>query len=71
MFETYKFRNENHDDLFLSWATIKPVTKVSRARWHKNILSLSGMDTKVFLLTYVEVLHYPLHITKEYISMIF
>ena len=64
MFETYKFRNENCDDLFLAWATIKPVTKVSPARWLKNIVSLSGMDTKVFLLTYVEVLHYSLHITK-------
>ena len=28
MLETSKFRNENHDDLFLSWATKKPVTKV-------------------------------------------
>ena len=48
MLETYKFRNENHDDLFLSWATKKPVTKVSRARWLKSILLLSGINTKVF-----------------------
>ena len=48
MLETYKFRNENHYDLFLSWATKKPVTKVSLAWWLKTILSLSGIDTKVF-----------------------
>ena len=29
MFETFKFRNENHNDLFLFWVTKKPVTKVS------------------------------------------
>ena len=41
MLETSKFRNENHNDLFLSWATKKPVTKVSLARWLKTIFSLS------------------------------
>ena len=30
---------------FYPWATIKPVTKVSLARWHKTIHSLSGIDT--------------------------
>ena len=42
----YKFRNESHDDL--AWATKKPVTKVSLARWLKCVLSLSGIVTKVF-----------------------
>ena len=45
---TSKFGNENHDYLFLSWATIKSVTKVPLARWLKTILVLSGVDTKVF-----------------------
>ena len=48
MLETSKFRNENHDDLFLSWATKKPVTKVSLAMWLKTVLLLSGINTKVF-----------------------
>ena len=32
MFETCKFKNKNYDDMFLSWATIKPVTRVSHTR---------------------------------------
>ena len=48
MLETFKFRNENHDDLYLSWETKKPETKVSLARWLKTVLSLSGIDTEVF-----------------------
>ena len=34
--------------IFLSWATKKPVTKLSLARWFKTVLSLSGIDTKDF-----------------------
>ena len=68
--ETSKLSNENHDYLFLSFATHKPVTKVPLARWLKTILSLSRIDTKVFMLTYIEVLHYPAHISKEYLSPI-
>ena len=50
MFETSKFRNENHyfHQLFSSWATKKPVTKVSLARWLISVLPSSGIDTKVF-----------------------
>ena len=40
-------------------------------RWLKTVLSLSGIDAKVFLLIHIEMLHYPLHITKEYLSTIF
>ena len=47
MLETSAIRNENHDDLFLSWATTKPVTKVSLVRWLKSVLSVSGIDTTV------------------------
>ena len=48
--ETSKFRNENPHDLFLSWATIKPVTEVSQAKWLKSVLSLvdAKIDSKVF-----------------------
>ena len=70
--EISKFRNENHDDLFISWATKNPVTKVSQARWVKTVLSLSGIYANFFfLLTHIELLLYPLYKTKEYLSMIF
>ena len=64
MHETSKLKNENHDDLFLPRATKKPGTKVSLGRSLKTILSLSIIDTKDFLLTHIEVLHYPLQIKK-------
>ena len=48
MLETSKFRNKYYDDLFLFWANKKPVNKVSQARWLKTVLSLSGIDAKVF-----------------------
>ena len=39
MLETSELRNENHVDLFLSWAikTMKPVTKVSTAKTIQNL----------------------------------
>ena len=64
MSETYKFFH-----ILGNW---KPVTGVFLASWLKTILSLSGIDTKhFFLLIHIEVLYYPLHITKEYLSTIF
>lgn len=46
--KTAKFRKPEDSQLFLSWASKKPVSKTTIARWLKTILSLSGVDTKVF-----------------------
>ena len=47
------------------------MTKVFLASWFKTVLSLSGIYTQsFFMLIPIEVLHYPLHITKEYLSTI-
>ena len=46
--ETSKFRNENHGDLFLSWVTKKPVTKVSPARWLKTVLAVFAINNNDF-----------------------
>ena len=34
--------------LFLSWATKKPVTKQTISRWLKTTLDMAGIDTKQF-----------------------
>ena len=46
--QTSKFRKPNDSQLFLSWASKRPVTKATIARWLKTVLYLSGIDTKVF-----------------------
>ena len=48
LLETAKFRNENHEDFFLSWVTKKPMTKVSLARWLRTVLSISRIVAQVF-----------------------
>ena len=56
---------------YISWITKNPVSKVYLASWFKTVLSLSRIDSKFFfLLIHIEVLHYPLRITKEYLSTI-
>ena len=39
---------EKPTQLFLSWATKKPVTKTTIARWLKNILSLAGINSEIY-----------------------
>ena len=44
---TSEFRDEG-GKLFLSWASKKPVTKQTLARWLKIVLHLAGIDTNTF-----------------------
>ena len=44
---TKDFR-EDDGKLFLSWATKKPVTRQSIARWLVHVLQLAGIDTATF-----------------------
>jgi len=53
--KTNKFREKlttegisNGNQFFLSWATKKPVTKQTIARWLKTSLELAGIDTNQF-----------------------
>lgn len=40
---------ENSKQLFLSWATKKPVTKQTLVRWLRTALELAGIDTAQFV----------------------
>ena len=40
--------NPKPNKLFLSWATKKPVTKQTLARWLKSVLALAGINTNQF-----------------------
>ena len=39
---------EEPNQLFLSWASKRPITRPSLARWLKTVLALAGIDTKIF-----------------------
>ena len=54
LFLRSNFRNENHDDLFLSWTSKKPMTKVSLTSWLKTVLPSSGINTKVFFCSLIQ-----------------
>ena len=47
---TEQFRSENSSDdfLFLSWATKRKVTKQTIARWLKEALKISGINTNLY-----------------------
>ena len=45
--KTSDFRND-YKSLFLSWATKRPITKQTLARWLKLTLSLANIDTSVY-----------------------
>ena len=45
---TAPLRRPEHDQLFISWATKRPVTRVTLARWLKSVLLSAGIDTKIF-----------------------
>ena len=46
--KTAQFRRPEHNKLFLSWATKRPVTKPTLARWLKHALREAGIDTSVY-----------------------
>ena len=53
---TFRFRRRSYHrglglptQLFLSFATGRPVTKPTISRWIKDVMTLSGIDTSVFL----------------------
>ena len=45
---TSSFRRPEDSQLFLSWATKKPVSCPTLARWLKSVLQAAGIDTGVF-----------------------
>ena len=45
---TSQYRSPQDSQLFISWATKRPVTKPTLARWLKIALKCSGIDTTIF-----------------------
>ena len=45
---TEPLRQEGCIQLFISWKTFKAISRPSLARWLKDVLSLSGIDTSIY-----------------------
>ena len=48
MKRTKPFRNENNEQLFLSWKTHKPISKDTLSRYIKNGLKIAGINTDIY-----------------------
>ena len=42
------FRSPENTQFFISWATKRPVTRATLARWLKSILKIANIDTSIF-----------------------